>query len=50
MRSEDDWNKNLKIIAQWSPYSIEELFKQVKQVRSYKKKIPLLYLYTTVFS
>ncbi|TYK29629.1 protein MICRORCHIDIA 7-like [Cucumis melo var. makuwa] len=33
MRSEDDWNKNLKIIAQWSPYSIEELFKQDIQIR-----------------
>ena len=32
MRSEDDWNRNLEIIAQWSPYSIEELLEQVKYI------------------
>lgn len=30
MRSEDDWNRNLEIIARWSPYSNkEDLLEQV---------------------
>ncbi|KAA0044501.1 protein MICRORCHIDIA 7-like [Cucumis melo var. makuwa] len=39
MRSEDDWNKNLEIIAQWSPYSIEELFKQFNFVKDHGTRI-----------
>ncbi|KAE8649075.1 hypothetical protein Csa_014868 [Cucumis sativus] len=39
MRSEDDWNRNLEIIAQWSPYSIEELLEQFNFVKDHGTRI-----------
>ncbi|XP_038889923.1 protein MICRORCHIDIA 7-like [Benincasa hispida] len=39
MRSEDDWNRNLEIIAQWSPYSIEELFEQFNFLKDHGTRI-----------
>ncbi|CAK9324858.1 unnamed protein product [Citrullus colocynthis] len=39
MRSKDDWNRNLEIIAQWSPYSIDELFEQFNFVKDQGTRI-----------